>query len=104
MDSSEIADMYQARVDGTLRVWSEFYNHAKGFEELGMTRSEILATARRAGLSQDRTRQVITRGTTDRPVESTEAIEKMRAIDPERVRVYNEAKNGTARNLDITGK
>ena len=104
MDSSEIADMYQARVDGTLRVWSEFYNHAKGFEALGMTRSEILATARRAGLSQDRTRQVITRGTTDRPVESIEAIEKMKAIDPERVRVYLEQRNKTARNLDVTGK
>jgi hypothetical protein len=104
MDSSEIADMYQARVDGTLRVWSEFYNHAKGFEALGMTRSEILATARRAGLSNDRTRQAVIYGTTDRPVESSEATEKMRDIDPERVRVYNEAKNGTARNLDITGK
>jgi hypothetical protein len=52
--------------------------------------------------SQDRTRQVITRGTTDRPVESAEAIEKMRVIDPERVRVYLEQRNKTARNLDVT--
>lgn len=104
MDSSEIADMYQARVDGTLRVWSEFYNHAKGFEKLGMTRNEILATARRAGLSSDRTRQVVTRGTTDRPVESAEALEKMRLIDPDRVRVLKEEQSKTARNLNVTGK
>jgi hypothetical protein len=104
MDSSEVGDMYDKKVEATVRVWRDFYAHARGFEKLGMTRSDLARTAVRAGLSRDRSGKVLRTGRTDKPVEHSEAVEKMRLIDPERARVYFEKRNSYARMLDVTGQ
>ena len=104
MDSSEVAAMYDKKVEATVRVWRDFHAHARGFEKLGMTRTDLARTAVRAGLSRDRSGRVLRTGMTDRPSEPSEAVEKMNLVDPARARAYFEKRNSFARYLDVTGR